>query len=110
MYTGHQSFFDLSMDFGEWDFMALSARVKRGLAVGPIHVLVKGAEGLMREIVMQAVTSQTDMRLVPEAVADSAESPSEPNDRTADVVVLVLHEANDANVATAIEDQVPAPA
>ena len=90
--------------------MRLSARVKRGLAVEPVHVLVRGAVGLMREIVTQAVTSQPDMRLVPEAVPDSAQSPSEPMDATADVVVLVLHAADDANVAAAIEDQVPAPA
>ena len=98
------------MDFAEIDSMRLSPRAKGGSAVEPIHVVVKGAVGLMREIVMQAVASQPDMRLMGDGASEPAETPASSGDGNPDVVVLLLHGSTDSSVETAIEQQVPAPA
>ena len=61
----------------------------------PIHVLVSGAPGLMREIVTQAVTSQADMTLI-DTIADISLGSLSAHGG-ADVVVFLL----DSDVASA---------
>lgn len=57
----------------------------------PIRVLVSGAAGLMREIVVRAVTLQSDMTLV-DASGDAGGWSVERHG--ADVVVVVLHDTD----------------
>jgi hypothetical protein len=71
---------------------------QRGSAVEPIHVSVSGAPGLMREIVMQAVTSQPDMRIVDGREGVSPSVSRAPEEDGPDVVVVILHDVSDASI------------
>ena len=69
----------------------------------PIHVLVTGAPGLMREMVVHAVISQADMTVLPEGVT-AGEPLGTVMDLAADVVVVIVNDS-EAVVVDALLDR-----
>ena len=73
----------------------------------PIHVFVSGAPGLMREIVLRAVASQPDMRIVDPPTDASSAAAHVPELGGPEVVVVILHDASDASIDAVVTRAFP---